>query len=51
MCLCVTTADGRVIARDRIVPGGRADVRERSTDAGMHLLWRATQPAPARTNS
>jgi len=20
-------------------------VRERSTDAGMHLLWRATQPA------
>jgi hypothetical protein len=24
-------------------------VRERSTDAGMHLLWRATQPAPVRT--
>jgi hypothetical protein len=24
-------------------------VRERSTDAGMHLLWRATQPVPART--
>jgi nicotinamide-nucleotide amidase len=51
VCFCVTTADGRVIARDRVLPGSRADVRERSTDAGMHLLWRATQPAPARTNS
>jgi nicotinamide-nucleotide amidase len=49
VCLCVTTSDGRVIARDRVVPGQRADVRERSTDAGMHLLWRATQPVPART--
>ena len=45
VCFCVTTADGRVIARDRVLPGSRADVRERSTDAGMHLLWRATQPA------
>jgi nicotinamide-nucleotide amidase len=45
VCFCVTTADGQVIARDRVLPGGRADVRERSTDAGMHLLWRATQPA------
>jgi nicotinamide-nucleotide amidase len=49
VCLCVTTADGRVLARDRIIPGRRSDVRERSTDAGMHLLWRATQPAPVRT--
>jgi nicotinamide-nucleotide amidase len=45
VCFCVTTADGQVIARDRVLPGSRADVRERSTDAGMHLLWRATQPA------
>ncbi len=49
VCLCVTTGDGRVLARDRIVPGQRSDVRERSTDAGMHLLWRATQPVPVRT--
>ena len=49
VCLCVTTGDGRVLARDRVVPGQRTDVRERSTDAGMHLLWRATQPAPVRT--
>jgi nicotinamide-nucleotide amidase len=45
VCFCVTTADGQVIARDRVLPGSRADVRERSTDAGMHLLWRATRPA------
>jgi len=48
VCLCVTTGDGRVLARDRVFPGQRSDVRERSTDAGMHLLWRATQPAPVR---
>ncbi len=48
VCLCVTTGEGRVLARDRVVPGQRSDVRERSTDAGMHLLWRATQPAPVR---
>ena len=46
VCLCVTTADGRVLARDRIIPGGRADVRERSVDAGMHLLWRADPARP-----
>ncbi len=49
VCLCVTTGDGGVLARDRIVPGQRSDVRERSTDAGMHLLWRATQRASVRT--
>lgn len=41
VCLCVTTADGVVIARDPTLPGGRADVRERSVDAGMHLILRA----------
>jgi competence/damage-inducible protein CinA-like protein len=46
VCFCVTTGDGLVLARDRQLPGNRADVRERSTDAGMHLLWRATQPRP-----
>ena len=51
VCFCVTTADGRVIARDRVLPGSRADVRERSTDAGMHLLWRATQPALDRASA
>jgi len=27
--------------RDVRLPGGRADVRDRSVDAGMHLLLRA----------
>jgi nicotinamide-nucleotide amidase len=41
VCLCVTTADGEVLARDPVFRGGRADIRERSTDTGMHLLLRA----------
>jgi nicotinamide-nucleotide amidase len=42
VCFCVTTADGQVIARDPQLPGGRADVRERSVDLAMHLLLRVT---------
>ncbi|WP_028936784.1 competence/damage-inducible protein A [Pseudonocardia spinosispora] len=41
VCLCVTTSDGVVRERDGVFPGGRADVRERSTDAAMHLIRRA----------
>lgn len=40
VCFCVTTSDGRVLARELRLPGARADVRERSTDAAMHLLLR-----------
>ena len=36
----MSTADGRVLARDILLPGGRADVRERSTTVAMHLLRR-----------
>jgi nicotinamide-nucleotide amidase len=43
VCFCVTTAAGLVLARDPQLPGSRADVRERSTDLGMHLLWRAAR--------
>ncbi|GAA1390193.1 competence/damage-inducible protein A [Pseudonocardia kongjuensis] len=42
VCFCVTTADGQVLARDPQLPGGRADVRERSVDLAMHLLLRVT---------
>ncbi|MBP2370532.1 competence/damage-inducible protein A [Pseudonocardia parietis] len=42
VCFCVTTADGEVVARDPQLPGGRADVRERSVDLAMHLLLRVT---------
>jgi nicotinamide-nucleotide amidase len=38
VCFHAGTAEGRGIARDPIIPGGRADVRERSALVGMHLL-------------
>lgn len=38
VCFDARLADGTTIARDPIVPGGRADVRERSALVGMHLL-------------
>ena len=41
VCFCVTTGDGLVIERDRVLPGNRADIRDRATDVGMHLLLRA----------
>jgi hypothetical protein len=33
-----------VLARDPQFRGTRADIRERSTDAGMHLLLRLAAP-------
>ena len=48
VCFCVTTGEGLVLARDPRLPGDRSDVRERSTDLGMHLLLRAVAPRPAR---
>ncbi|WP_433293270.1 competence/damage-inducible protein A [Pseudonocardia sp. CA-142604] len=47
VCFCVTTGDGLVLARDPRLPGGRSDVRERSTDLGMHLLLQAAAPRRA----
>jgi nicotinamide-nucleotide amidase len=41
VCFCLTTADGQVLAVDPQLPGGRTDIRERSTDLAMHLLLRA----------
>jgi nicotinamide-nucleotide amidase len=38
VCFNARLADGTVIARDPIIPGGRADIRERSALVGMHLL-------------
>lgn len=48
VCFCVTTADGAVLARDQQLPGNRSEVRERSSDLGMHLLLRAADGLPAR---
>jgi competence/damage-inducible protein CinA-like protein len=38
VCFHARLADGASIARDPVIPGGRADVRERSALVGMHLL-------------
>jgi competence/damage-inducible protein CinA-like protein len=38
VCFNARLADGTAIAREPVIPGNRADVRERSALIGMHLL-------------
>jgi nicotinamide-nucleotide amidase len=38
VCFNARLADGTAISRDPTIPGGRADIRERSALVGMHLL-------------
>jgi nicotinamide-nucleotide amidase len=38
VCFDARTADGKSIARDPVIPGGRADIRERSALVGLHML-------------
>ena len=40
VCLCVTDAGGHVKEFDQVLPGDRADVRERATDIAMQLILR-----------
>ncbi len=40
VCFSVVSADGERITRSTRLPGGRADVRDRSTTVAMHLLRR-----------
>jgi competence/damage-inducible protein CinA-like protein len=40
VCFCVRSSDGGVVTRTTRMPGGRTDVRERSTTVAMHLLQR-----------
>jgi nicotinamide-nucleotide amidase len=40
VCICVKLADGELIARDPVLPGDRAEIRDRSTTVAMHLLRR-----------
>jgi nicotinamide-nucleotide amidase len=40
VCWCAKLADGQVLARDVRLPGDRAEIRDRSTTVGMHLLRR-----------
>jgi nicotinamide-nucleotide amidase len=40
VCFCVAGASGQKLTRSVQLPGGRADVRDRSTTVAMHLLRR-----------
>lgn len=40
VCFCIKDAGGRKIARDVVLPGSRADVRDRSVAVAMHMLRR-----------
>jgi nicotinamide-nucleotide amidase len=43
VCWCAKLADGSTLARDTRLPGDRAEVRDRSTTVGLHLLRRLLQ--------
>ena len=40
VCVCVKVADGPVIARDPVIPGDRAEIRDRSCTLALHLIRR-----------
>jgi nicotinamide-nucleotide amidase len=40
VCLCVKDRDGRALARDPVIPGDRAEIRDRSTTVAMHMIRR-----------
>jgi nicotinamide-nucleotide amidase len=40
VCICVKAGDGQGIARDPVLPGDRAEIRDRSTTLAMHLIRR-----------
>jgi nicotinamide-nucleotide amidase len=41
VCFCVRLADGTELARDPVLPGNRADIRDRSVVVAMHIIRRA----------
>jgi nicotinamide-nucleotide amidase len=40
VCICVKSAGGAELARDPVLPGNRAEIRDRSTTLAMHLMRR-----------
>ena len=40
VCVCVKARDGEEIARDPVLPGDRAEIRDRATTLALHLLRR-----------
>ncbi len=55
VCFSVRLAGGRTLTRTALLPGNRADVRDRSTTVALHLLRRALsgvdQPAVTRDSA
>ncbi|MGH3796167.1 MAG: competence/damage-inducible protein A [Pseudonocardiaceae bacterium] len=50
VCICVTTGDGAVLARDPVLPGDRAEIRDRSVTLAMHLIRRVLAGSGSRTS-
>jgi nicotinamide-nucleotide amidase len=40
VCICVTTSDGAALAGDPVLPGDRAEIRDRSVTVAMHMIRR-----------
>lgn len=40
VCICALAAPGDSLARDPVIPGDRAEIRERTTTVAMHVLRR-----------
>lgn len=40
VCVCVTTSKATVLARDPVLPGDRAEIRDRAATLAMHLIRR-----------
>ena len=38
VCFCVKRSDGQTLARDIVLPGDRAEIRDRSSTVALHLL-------------
>lgn len=46
VCLCVATAEGITRERDPLLPGDRAEIRDRAVSVAMHLLRQALTASP-----
>jgi competence/damage-inducible protein CinA-like protein len=45
VCWCVRLGEGKSLSRTLLLPGGRSDIRDRSTTVAMHLLRRVLSGA------
>jgi nicotinamide-nucleotide amidase len=40
VCICVKLSEGDRLTRDPVLPGDRAEIRDRATTVAMHLIRR-----------